>query len=84
MALSLNADDAKKGDSISNVIYESGRYVGIITRAEKLLSRNAVEGVGLSFKADDGATASYLDIYTIRQSDGEKLRGYHLIQAVLA
>lgn len=84
MGLTLNADDARKGDTVSNVIRDSGRYVGIITRAEKLLSRNNVEGVGLSFKSDDGATASYLDIYTVRQSDGEKLRGYHLIQALLA
>lgn len=84
MGLQLNADDARKGDVVSNVIRDSGKYIGIITRAEKLLSRNNVEGVGLSFKSDDGATASYLDIYTVRQSDGEKLRGYHLIQALLA
>lgn len=84
MSLTLNADDARKGDTLSNVIRESGKYVGVITRAEQLLSRNNVEGVGLSFRADDGATASYLDVYTVRQSDGKKLRGYHLIQALLA
>lgn len=84
MGLTLNAGDARKGDSVSAVIRESGKYVGIITRAEKLLSKNKVEGLGLSFKADDGAAASYLDIYTVRQSDSEKLRGYHLVQALLA
>lgn len=84
MGLTLNAGDARKGDSMSAVIRESGKYVGIITRAEKLVSKNRVEGLGLSFKTDDGASASYLDLYTIRQSDGEKLRGYHLVQALLA
>ena len=84
MGLHLNADDARKGDTVSNVLRESGKYVGTITRAEKLLSRNNVEGVGLSFKTDDGSTASFLDVYTVRLSDGEKLRGYHLVQALLA
>lgn len=84
MGLHLNADDARKGDSISNILRDSGKYVGIITRAEKLLSRNNVEGLGLSLKTDDGRTASFLDVYTVRLSDGEKLRGYHLVQALLA
>ena len=84
MGLHLNADDARKGDTVSNVLRESGKYVGTITRAEKLLSRNNVEGLGLSIKTDDGCTANYLDVYTVRLSDGEKLRGYHLVQALLA
>lgn len=82
MSLTLNANEARKADRISTVICESGKYVGIITRAEKLLSRNDVEGVGLSFKADDGATANYLDLYTLKP-DGSKLRGYHIVQALL-
>ncbi len=84
MGLHLNADDARKGDTVSNVLRESGKYVGTITRAEKLISRNNVEGLGLSIKTDDGCTANYLDVYTVRLSDGEKLRGYHLVQALLA
>ena len=84
MGLHLNADDARKGDTVSNVLRDSGKYIGTITRAEKLLSRNNVEGLGLSIKTDDGCTASYLDVYTVRLSDGERLRGYHLVQALLA
>lgn len=84
MGLHLNADDARKGDTISNILRDSGKYIGTITRAEKLLSRNNVEGLGLSIKTVDGRTASYLDVYTVRLSDGEKLRGYHLVQALLA
>lgn len=82
MGLTLNSNEARKADNFSSVLRDSGKYVGIITRAEKLLSKNGVEGFGLSFKSDDGQTANYLDIYTVKK-DGEKLRGYNLVQAIL-
>jgi len=82
MGLSLNANEARKADNFSTVLRESGKYVGVITRAEKLLSRNNVEGVGFSFKTDDGASASFLDVYTVKPN-GEKLRGYNVVQAIL-
>lgn len=82
MGLTLNASDARKADNFSSVIRESGKYVGTITRAEKLLSKNNVEGVGFSFKTDDNASANYLDVYTIKPN-GEKLRGYNIVQAIL-
>jgi hypothetical protein len=82
MGLQLNTAEARKADNFASVIKESGKYVGVITRAEKLLSKNKVEGLGLSFKADDGATANYLDLYTVKP-DGEKLRGYNIVQALM-
>jgi hypothetical protein len=82
MGLSLNAAEARKADNFSSVINETGKYVGVITRAEKLLSKNGVEGVGLSFKSDDGASANYLDVYTVK-ANGDKLRGHDLVQALL-
>lgn len=82
MSLTLNPNEARKADNFSSVIKESGKYVGIITRAEKLVSKNGVAGVGLSFKTDDGASANYLDVYTVK-ADGNKLRGDSIIQAVL-
>ncbi len=82
MGLSLNAAEARKADNVSSVIRETGKYVGIITRAEKLLSKNRVEGLGLSFKTDDGASANYLDVYTVKP-DGERLRGFNIVQAIL-
>lgn len=82
MGLSLNAAEARKADNVSSVIRETGKYVGVITRAEKLLSKNKVEGLGLSFKTDDGASANYLDIYTVKP-DGERLRGFNIAQAIL-
>jgi hypothetical protein len=82
MTLTLNPNDARKADNFSSVLRETGKYVGVITRAEKLLSKNKVEGLGLSFKADDGASANYLDVYTVKP-DGERLRGHSIVQAVL-
>jgi len=82
MPLKMDAAAAKRADNFNSVIRESGKYVGVITRAERLLSRNNVEGVGLSFKSDDGASANYLDVYTVKP-DGEKLRGHSVITALL-
>jgi hypothetical protein len=82
MGLQLNSADARKADNIASVIRETGQYLGTITRAEKLLSRNGTVGVGFSFKADDGSTANYLDVYT-EKSNGEKLRGHNIVNAIL-
>lgn len=82
MGLTLNVDDARKADTFSSVIRETGKYIGVITRAEKLLSTNGVHGVGFSFKSDDGASASFLDVYTVKPN-GEKLRGHSVVQAVM-
>src|SRR4051812_48958368 len=82
MGLQLNAAKARQADNFSSVIRETGRYIGIITRAEKLLSEKKTEGVGLSFITEDGATANYLDVYTAR-ADGSELWGANLIQSLL-
>lgn len=82
MSLTLNTAEARKADNFSSVIKDSGKYVGVITRAEKLVSKNGVQGLGLSFKTDDGASANYLDIYMVKP-DGEKLFGFNTVQALL-
>src|SRR5690348_3704785 len=82
MSLSLNAAKARDADKMSNIIRETGKYVGIITRAEKLVSKQGTQGGGFSFKADDGSTASYLDVYTAK-ANGEELWGASIVQSVL-
>jgi len=82
MSLTFNSAEARKADAVSSVIRESGLYTGLITRAEKLTSKNKVQGLGLSFKSDDGASANYLDLYTIKP-DGTSLRGFSIVQALL-
>lgn len=82
MGLTLNANEARKADNFSTIIRESGKYVGTITRAQKLMSKNSVEGVGLSFKTDEGESANYLDLYTVKPG-GEQLRGFQIVQSIL-
>lgn len=80
--LTFNPDEARKADRFSNVIRDAGAYKGTITRAEKLVSEKGTEGLGLSFTADDGSTASFLDVYTIG-SDGKVLMGSAIVQALM-
>jgi hypothetical protein len=82
MSLDLNANDARQADRMNSSIRESGKYIGVITRAEKLLSEKNTEGLGISFKTDDGATANYLDLYTVN-AKGEKLPSMATVQAIL-
>jgi hypothetical protein len=82
MTLTLNRSLAEQADSITSGIKESGKYVGVITRAEKLVSQKGTEGLGLSFRADSGQVADYLDIYHTNGS-GEALSGLKTVHAVL-
>lgn len=82
-SLTLDTNEARKADNVSSNITTAGKYIGVITRAEKLTSKKGTEGFGLSFKADDGSTANYLDLYTVNAS-GKKLRGLGFVQAILA
>lgn len=79
----LDTKQAKAADSISSSIRETGKYIGTITRAEAIVSTRGTKGLGLSFKADDGATADYLDLYT-HKADGEALSSLKTVNAILA
>jgi hypothetical protein len=80
--LTLNPNYAKAADAISTAIKESGKYTGIITRAEALQSKNNNPGIGLSFKSDAGETADYLDLY-IGETDGKPWAGTNTVNAIM-
>lgn len=80
--LTFNATEAAGADRISSAIKESGPYVGIITRAEKIRSSSGTMGLGISFKADNGQSADYLDLYT-HKADGTALPSTKTVQAIL-
>jgi hypothetical protein len=80
--LSFDREVAQQADHVSSALTEPGKYVGVITRAEKLLSEKGTQGLGLSFKTDNGMTADYLDLYTINK-DGDALPSYKTAQAIL-
>lgn len=83
MNLTLNTNSAKAADSIASAIKESGKYIGLITRAEALKSQQGTLGLGLSFKTTAGQSADYLDIYT-HKANGEELMGFKTVNAILA
>jgi hypothetical protein len=80
--LTLDTQEARRSDNRSQVINTAGKYVGVITRAEKLTSTNGAQGLGISFKADSGASANYLDLYT-HNADGKALPSYAIVNAIL-
>jgi len=81
--LTLDPKSASSADNIASNIRETGKYIGVFTRAEKLLSKNGTQGVGLSFKSDDGQTADYLDLY-IQNAAGEDLPSLKTVNAIMA
>lgn len=80
--LELNPNYAKAADTINTSIKESGKYYGVITRAEKLVSEKGTPGLGLSFRSDNGETADYLDLY-IGETDGKPWNGTRTVNAIL-
>lgn len=81
--LKLDTTQAAAADNITSQISEPGKYVGTITRAEKLVSQaKGTQGLGLSFRADNGRTAEYLDLYHTKGT-GEALSGLKTVNAVL-
>lgn len=81
--LTLDPKLASSADNIASNIRETGKYIGVFTRAEKLLSKNGTQGVGLSFKSEDGQAADYLDLYTVNAS-GEDLPSLKTVNALMA
>ncbi len=81
--MKLNAQEAMAADNVFSSIRETGKYVGTITRAEKIVSKNGTQGLGLSFKSNDGATADYLDLW-YQGADGNKLPSNKQVMALLA
>lgn len=82
MTLKLNRELATAADNIVAAIRESGKYIGVITRAEKLSSDKGTEGLGLSFRSDSGQTADYLDLWHTK-GNGETLSSLKTVNAIL-
>lgn len=77
----LDPELAKKaGQSLR--ISETGLYIGTITNAFACKSTQGTKGVELMFKADDGRTADYLQIWT-RKQDGTSLMGEQVLHAIM-
>jgi hypothetical protein len=80
--LKLNRELATAADNIASGIRESGKFIGVITRAESLKSEKGTLGLGLSFKAANGQTADYLDLWHTK-GNGETLSSLKTVNAIL-
>lgn len=79
----LNTEAARTASNMGNHISESGKYVGVLTRAEAVTSKENSTGIELSFKARDGREANYITLWA-HAADGRELFGLKLINALLA
>lgn len=82
MEYTLDPNAAKKADSINNRIDSLGKYLGMLTRAEPIVSKKGSKGVDMSFKSDNGASADYLTIWT-HNSEGKQLQGFNVLMAIM-
>ena len=82
MDYTLNPEAAKQADNMFSRIEEKGKYLGIITRAEPIVSKKGSKGVDMSFKADNGASADYLTIWT-HNAEGKQLQGFNVLMAIM-
>lgn len=80
--LKLDSNLARAADNIASGIRETGKYVGVITRAESLKAATGTLGLGLSFRSDNGQTADYLDLYHTK-GNGEPLSGLKTVNAIM-
>jgi hypothetical protein len=78
----LNTDAAKQADQMGNRITETGKYVGVIVSAEAVTSKKGSDGVELSFKDDNGATADFLTLWT-HNKDGKELFSFKTLNALM-
>jgi hypothetical protein len=82
MDYKLDTNAAKQADTIFSRVEQKGKYFGSLTRAEQIESSKGTKGVDLSFKADDGASADYLTLWT-HNKDGKQLQGFNTLMAIM-
>lgn len=79
---SLDTDAAKQADTGGGRINETGKYVGMFTKAKKVLSTKGTQGIEFSFEAVNGQTADYLTVWTIN-ANGEQIYGFKQLMALM-
>lgn len=82
MNYTLDSNAAKQADKFFARIEQKGKYFGRITRAEAKTFKTGAKGVELSFKADSGESAEYLQLVT-HNKDGEQISGFNTLMAIM-
>lgn len=78
---SMNANNAAKIGGTGR-INTTGPYEGVFTRAEAVASEKGTIGIEFDFKTTDGATASFISVWT-HKPNGEALSGSAVIDALM-
>lgn len=78
----LDAEAAKQADTGGGRITETGKYVGVFTKAKKVLSKKGTQGIEFTFASNGGQTADYLSVWTLNQA-GEQIYGYKQLMAMM-
>lgn len=78
----LDIAAAKQADQTGKFIKETGAYRGRFTKAEALEATTGTKGVLFTFESDDKQTVTF-SIYT-EKADGEKLRSFQTLMALMA
>lgn len=81
-AYTLDTDAAKQADSGSGRINETGKYIGMFTKAKKVTSTQGTEGIEFSFEANNGQSADYLTVWTVNK-EGKQIYGYKQLMALM-
>ena len=82
MNYTLDATAARQADKFNARIEKTGKYIGILNRAEPVTSKNGAQGIDFSFKSESGESSDYLTIWT-HGKDGSQLRGFNLLMAMM-
>lgn len=78
----LDQNAAKEADNFNQYLDQTGKYKGVFTRAESLVSKSkGTKGIGFTFQTDDKRTTRF-DIWT-EKGNGEKLSGFNTVMAIM-
>lgn len=78
----LDTKAAAAADNTISRIDTSGKYIGTLTRAEAVVSRQNTDGVEFSFRADDGQQADFLTLWTYN-AKGDALPSLKTLNAIM-
>lgn len=82
MEYTLDVAAAKQADQTGKFIKETGKYKGIFTKAEALTATTGTKGIAFTFESEAKQVSNF-SVYTTK-ADGEKLRGYQTVMALMA
>lgn len=78
----LNPEQAKQADNVGNRITETGKYIGVFTKAESIKSKSQTEGIEFSFQSSGGQSADFLTIWTYNK-EGQEIFGLKQLNAIM-